>query len=165
MSIEDVRTKVREAQSRIRRNLIVTLLTGALILGVSGVALVMIPRTSARIIAAGMIAATVLVAYLIASRMWSRGAAPADATARGCLDFYRKELEAQFRSLQFTWRLFLILAVFAFLTSNSVFRPDPTVPKVVIVLVLILSLIARQRERRNIGRKIASLEAFEKETS
>jgi hypothetical protein len=165
MSLEDVRFRVHEAQLKIRRNLIVILITSVLLLGVSAVALIMIPRTSARIIAAGMIAATLFVAVLGYSRMWRRTTPAADATTRGCLQFYRKELEAQYRSVQFTWRLFLILAVFAFMTSNSVFRPNPTFPKAVVVVVLALSLIVRQREKQNVNRKLTALDEFEKETS
>jgi hypothetical protein len=165
LSIEDIRSRVQAAQVAIRRNQIVTFVIGGLLLAVSVVAIVNIPRASARTIGAGIIMLTLVLAYLIYSRMWARHAPSLDASVKGCISFYRKELEAQYRAVQLTWRLLVALAVFAFLTSNAVLRSNPLIPKILVLLVLILSVIVRHKEKREINRRLTALEAFEKNNS
>src|SRR5262245_52904355 len=162
MSLEEVRASVQAAQSKIRRNIIATFVTGGLILAVSVIVIVNIPTTPARGVGAGMIALTLALAYLLYSRMWARRPASLEASVKGCVRFYRKELEAQYRSVQLTWRLFVALAVFAFLTSNAVLRSNPLVPKIIVLSVLIVSVIVRHKEKREINRRLTALEAFEK---
>jgi hypothetical protein len=163
LSIEDVRRLVQASQSKIRRNLIVIFITGGLLLLVSAVAIMSIPRPSARIISAGIVVLTLVLVYLLFSRVWVRRPASPEASIRGCVDFYRKELEAQYRAVQLSWRLLVVLAVFAFLTLNAVLRPNPLGPKILVLSVLLLSILARLREAREIRRRLTALEAFEKD--
>jgi hypothetical protein len=83
----------------------------------------------------------------------------------GCLDFYRKELKAEYRSLQLTWRLLVPIVAFVYLIWDGILRGTPIVARIVLPPLLIFILFVRWRDRRNLKERLLALDAFEREES
>jgi len=165
MSIEEVRFKAQTVQTAVRRNVIVALMFGALLLALCTLVIVTLPNTPARLIAAAIMALTLLLAFKAYDRIWPVHTLSPDAALKGCIEFYRKELQAQYSSLALTWRFLVPIVVFAFMTWNAVLRTNPLIPKILSPSVLVLILLLRRREARNLRRKLAELEEFERGAS
>ena len=165
MSAEEIRVRAQDVQSRVRRNLLIAFAVGLLLLLSSTAVIVLVRSTHLRMIAAGMMGVTLAIAYQAYTRIWLRRATPADAAGAGCLDFYRKELKAEYRSLQLTWRLIVPIVAFLFLIWSAVLRLDPLIARIALPAVLIFIIFARRRNKRNLKQKLIALDAFEREES
>ena len=165
MPVEEVRIKAQAVQAKVRRNLVVAAVVGVLLLAVCTIALVESYYTPVKAIAAAMMVVTVAIAYQAYHRVWRLHTLPPDAALKGCLDFYRKELKAQYRSAALTWRLLAPVVAFTFLMWGAFFRTSSLLPKILLSSVLVLVLIVRQYEAQKLRRRLANLDEFEKDTS
>jgi hypothetical protein len=161
MSAEEVRLKAQVVQSKVRRNLIVAFVCGVLLLVICTIVIVTLPSTFFRVIASAMIMLTSPIAYETYYRIWSRHTLAPNAALNGCLTFYRKELEAQYRAAALTWRFLVPSLFFVFLMWRLLFRTNPLVPRILFPSVLLFILFERRREIRNLKRKLAALSEFE----
>ena len=165
MSIEEIRIRSRIAQARVRRNLIIAFILGFLLLVFCVFAIVTIPYTPLRVIAAALMVLTPVAAHQAWYRIWSPQTLSPNAALKGCLDFYRQELKAQYSSVALMWRFVVPIVTLAFLTWNAIFRTNSLVPKILLPSLLILILALRRHEARKLRHKLALLDAFEKESS
>jgi hypothetical protein len=165
MSADELRVRALEVQSRVRRNLLIALVVGFLLLLSSVFVMLVTPFTNVRLIAAGMVVVTLAIAYQAYSRIWLRQTSQENLASAGCLDFYRKELKAEYRSLQLTWRLLVPIVAFVYLIWDGILRGTPIVARIVLPPLLIFILFVRWRDRRNLKEKLLALDAFEREGS
>ena len=163
MSLEEVRTKAGEVQSKIRRNLIVAYALGCSVLVLGTIVVFRGGNIYMRLSEAAITILTQVGVYTAYRRMWSRKALAAENAERGCLDFYRQEIKTQYRSLQLTWGYLITVLVFAFLTVPIAVRGYPRLPKIVVSIVLLLILFERHREARKFNQKLSALASFETE--
>ena len=165
MSVEDVRVRAQIAHAKVRRNLVVAFVVGLLLLALC--TLVIVNRLSApvRLLTAAMMLLIVVIAYKAWYRIWRPHTLPPDAALKGCLEFYRKELQAQYRSIALTWRFLVPTVFFAFLMWNAIFTTRALVPRILLPSVLVLIFFVRRREVRKFKHKLARLDEFEKENS
>jgi hypothetical protein len=101
--------------------------------------------------------------YTTYRRIWSRQVLSPENTDKGCVDFYRQELRAQYRSLQLTWGYLITVLIFAFLTVPISVRSYPRFPKIALSIVLLLILFERHRESRRFNQKLNAVASFEPE--
>ncbi len=165
MSIEEIQIWSRIAQSRVRRNLIMALVFGFLLLVFCVFAIVTIPYTPLRVIAAALMVLTPVGAYKAWYLIRSPQTLPPNAALKGCLEFYRQELRAQYRSVALMWRFVVPIVTLTFLTWNTILRTSPLLPKILLPSLLVLILALRRLEARKLRHKLAMLDAFEKESS
>jgi len=165
MSLEEVRIRAYVLRERVRHNLIVAFILGGLVIGLSASVAVKFAPLSMRIVSGAILALTVFAIYNAYSRVWLRPAPPFDAAIAGCVSFYRRELEAQHRSLQLTWRLLVPVLVFAFITRHAVLQSIPVNARILIPALLLLVMFERRREARKINRKLRALDGFESDRS
>jgi hypothetical protein len=164
MTLQEIRTKTRIVQAKIRRNLILAFAVGLLLLVMSTIAILNVGYTPARVVTAAIMAMAVAHAYTAYRRMWPLHALSPDAALQGCVEFYRRELKAQYRSAALTWRFLVPIAVFALLSWNAIFRTSALLPKVLLPSVLIAILIVRRYEVRKLRGKLTALDALETES-
>src|SRR5262245_13433988 len=98
MSVEEIRFRAQIVQAKVRRNLIVASGLGVLLLGLGITTIIHIGDSRARIVAAAVIALTVSFAYTVYRRISPLHSMVPTAGLKGCIEFYRNELEAQSRS-------------------------------------------------------------------
>jgi hypothetical protein len=165
MSSEEIRMRADVVQSKVRRNLITAFSIGLLVLVLSGIFIGKSPSTPLRILVAALMLLTLEVIYKTYSRMWRRHRLSPDVAFQGCLDFYRKELESQYQALQLTWMFLVPVVVFAFLMWNDLLRVNAPYIRTLLPILLLAILFERRREARKINRRLAGLDAFEKEES
>jgi len=165
MPAEEIRLKVRIVQSRVRRNLILAFICGVLLLTVCMIVIVELPSTFFRVIATAMIMLASPVAYETYYRIWSRNSLAPSAALKGCLTFYRNELEAQYRAAALTWRFLVPTLVFVFLMWRLWFTTNPLVPRIIFPLILLFILFERRRQIRRLKRRLAALNEFESGSS
>src|SRR6185369_8788093 len=163
MSLEEIRTKAGEAQSKVQRNLIVAYVLGSLVLVLGTIIIFRGGNIYMRLNEAAIMILTQAGIYTAYRRIWSRQVLSPENTDKGCVDFYRQELRTQYRSLQLTWGYLITVLVFAFLTVNIRVRGYPRLPKIVLSTVLLLILLERHREARKFNQKLGSLASFEAE--
>jgi hypothetical protein len=165
MSTEEIRRKGQIVQSRVRRNLIMAFVCGVLLLVICTIVIVELPSTFFRVIASAMIMMVSPITYETYYRIWSRHTLAPTAALKGCLTFYRSELQAQYRAAALMWRFLVPTLVFVFLMWRLWFRANPLVPRIVFPSVLLFILVERRRQIRNLKRKLAAVSEFEKESS
>jgi hypothetical protein len=161
MSAQEIRVKVKIVQSNVRRNLILAFICGVLLLTACMIVIVELPSTFFRMIATAMIMLASPVAYETYYRIWSRNTLAPGAALKGCLTFYRKELEAQYRAAALTWRFLVPTLVFVFLMWRLLFTTNTIVPRVIFPLILLFILFERRRQIRRLKRQLAALSEFE----
>lgn len=165
MSLEEVRVKAHVVQLKARQSLIVSFVVGLLLAVVCLAAAVSFSLTPVRMIAAGIMVLTFVIMYKAYRRMWARYSLSPDAAMRGCLEFYRRELQIQYRSAQLIWRFLVPIIVFAFLMWRPLFRADGMALRVFLSSLLLLILFERRREARKVHQMLSALTDFEKENS
>jgi len=163
MSVEEVRVMAQKAHAKVRRNLIIAFALGLLVLVLGTLAIAGGIATSVQVTIGAMMVVTVVAGYKAWYRIWPLHTLSPDAAFKGCLDFYRKELEAQYRSIALTWRFLVPAVVFMFMMWNAIFITDPLVPRVLLPSALVLTFFARHREVRKFKHKLARLDEFERE--
>jgi hypothetical protein len=161
MSLEEVRTKAREVQSKIHRNLIVAYVLGCLVLVLGTIVVFRGGNTYMRLSEAAITILTQVGLYTAYRRIWSRQALSAENAEKGCVDYYRQEIKTQYRSLHLTWGYLITVLVFAFLTIPIAVRGYPRLPKISLSIVLLLILLERHREARKFNQKLSALASFE----
>jgi phosphoglycerol transferase MdoB-like AlkP superfamily enzyme len=164
MSAEEIRIKARTAQAKIRRNLIIAfgLSIVLLFLSVMGILEQNTPR---RLVAAAFLVLTCVLAYRAYARLWSRSTLSPNVALHDCLEFYRRELGAQYSSLAIVWRFLVPIILFSFFSWNALLRTSPLVPRITLPSALALILIVRRHEVRKFRQKLAALDEFERENS
>jgi hypothetical protein len=163
MSLEEVRTKADEVQSKIHRNLIVAYVLGCFVLVLGTIVVFRGGNIYMRLSEAAITILTQVGVYTAYRRIWSRQALSAENAERGCVDFYRQEIRTQYRSLQLMWGYLITVLVFAFLTVPIAVRGYPRLPKISLSVVLLLILLERHRESRRFNQKLNALASFEAE--
>ena len=166
MSIEEVRLRTYEMQTKVRRNLIVTIGVGFVALVLSAMMIMRVPYTSPRIIVAVLMVLIIITIVRAYKAFWSPNTLPSNATPDACLQFYRRELMAQYRAVALTWRRLLPeIAVFAVLLRISfmaTFRFDRV--RIVLPVLLALILFGRYWKARKLKRELQALTGFERES-
>lgn len=161
MSAEEIRLKAQAAHWKAGRNLIVALAMCSLLLILSSAVAISSYRPQVRAIAAAIVVLTATVAYSAYHRLKASYMSSADAGLKGCVDFYRKELKAQYRSAALMWKLVAPLAIFTFLSWRD--RTNPYIPRIFLPSVLILILVVRRLQTRKVRQQLVALDEFEKE--
>jgi len=166
MSLEEVRTRAYMAQAKARRNLGVAFVFAILLMIFCTIAIVELPGP--RVITAALMVVVLVAAYKAYKRIWSPQPLSPHAALRACTDFYRKELETQYRSVYgsvaLTWRFAAALIIYAWLTANIWARSvGPLVVRILIPSLLALILFLRRREARRLKRELDALDEFEKQ--
>jgi uncharacterized membrane protein len=165
MSAEEVRIEAEAIQAKVRRNILVAFILEVLVLLICTIAIAMLNNTPIRVIAVAFIVLTTVIGCRAYDRLWSPPVLSPAVALNDCLEFYRTELEAQYRSIAIVWRFLLPIALFLFLTWNALFRTSPMVPRLALPAVLILILFGRRLAVRRFRQKVSALHEFEKEDS
>jgi len=165
MPVEEVRIRAQIVHAKVRRNLLVAFVVGLLLLVLCTVLIVNRLSTPVRVLTGAMMVLTLVIAYKAWYRIWRPHTLSPDAALKGCLDFYRKELQAQYRSVALTWRFLVPTVFFAFLTWNAIFTTRAVVPRVLLSSVLVLTFFIRRREVRKFKHELARLDEFDKGNS
>jgi len=164
ISVEELRLIAQIAGRKMWRNLVIASALTLLLLVMCSLALISFSSTPVRMLAAAMMLLTVVVVCKAWYRMWRHTLSPNVASA-GCVEFYRQELLAQYRSAAITWRLIMPVVIFAFLMWNAVFRTNLFVPKILLPSVLVLLFFVRRRNVRQLKRKLSILDTVEEKNS
>jgi hypothetical protein len=165
ISVEEVRLKAQIAGRKVWRNLVIASVLALFLLVLCSLALINLSGTPVRMIAAAVMLLTLVAVCKAWYRMWPLHTLSPNVALVGCVEFYRNELLAQYRSAAITWRLVVPVVIFTFLMWNAVFRTNPLVPKILLPGVLLLLFFLRRRNVRQLRRKLSTLETFEKENS
>ena len=163
MSIEDIRTRAHLAHLKAQMNFIVAIVLGLVL---ASFCLTIIINGGAlwfRLIAAGFVLVSGILAYTTYKRFWPLHTLSSSAAIRGCVDFYREELNAQYRSVALWWRFLVPIIIFAFIRWNSLVRTSALVPRTALPFLLIFILVVRRQVARTFRRKIDALAEFEEE--
>jgi len=158
MSVEEIRLRVWTVQAKVRRNLIFASILGVLFLVFCAIAFANISYTSGRVILVVMMALTIPIAYRARRRLWPLHQLSGDTALKGCLDFYRTALEAQYRSRSLTWTFLVPIVVFSFFEFRGVVSVSATVWRIAFSALLIAVLVVRRVETRKLRHELASLE-------
>lgn len=165
MSVEEVRLRAFALQSRIHRNLIVTIPVGFLVLVFAAIVMTRVPYTSPRVIAAVLMILIVITIHRAYRAFWSPDKLPDDATPGACLEFYRRELTAQYNAVALTWgRLLVELALISVMVRFSMlatFRVGTV--RMLLPVFLALIVFGRHWRARQLKKELDKLTAFEKE--
>ena len=165
MSVEEVRLRAFALQTRINRNLIVSITLGFLLLVFAAMMTVRLPYTPPRVITAILMVLIVVLINRAYRAFWAPEELPEDAMPGTCLEFYRRELTAQYSAVALTWRRLLPeIALFAVIVRFSMvatFRFDGA--RLLLPVFLALILFGRYWKARKLRKELAELTAFEKE--
>lgn len=165
MSVEEVRLRAFELQTKMNRNLIVTITVGFLLLVFAAMLITRLPYTAPRLITAILMVLIVITINRAYRAFWSSDELPESATPGACLEFYRRELTAQYNAVALTWRRLLPeIALFAVIVRFSVlatFRVD--IVRFLLPVFLALILAGRYWKARQLREELNKLSAFEKE--
>jgi hypothetical protein len=163
MSIEEVRLRAYGLQTKIHRDLVVTIAVGFCALVLTAMTIMKQPFTPTRVILVLLMALIVITINRAYRVFWSPAALPPDATPSACVDFYRRELTAQYQAV--TWRrllpeiiLFSVVLRISFMTNLRFEAARYLLP-----IFLLLILFGRYWQARKLKREIGALSTFEKE--
>jgi uncharacterized membrane protein YoaK (UPF0700 family) len=163
MSIEEVRLRAYAMQTKVHRNLIVTISVGFILLVFSALMIMRLPNTSPQVIVAVLMVFIVILINRAYKAFWAPDALPPDATSEACLAFYRRELTAQYRAVQPTVlrilpeiALFIVVLQISFMAT---FRFEHV--HVFLPAFLALILFGRYWKARRLKRELHALTAFE----
>ena len=163
MSESEVRIRATRFQVRVRRNLLLAFVLGLALLFLCILAIVRFGNLTPRVIAAAMAIVIALITYRTYQRILWPQTVSADTGLRGCLEFYRKELTTEYRTLVLKWRLLVAIVLFLWLTSFHYLFRGPMLERILLPSSLVLILIVRRREAQKLKRELAALNAFEQE--
>ena len=163
MSVEEVRLRAYGLQTKIHRNLIVTIAVGFSVLVLAAMMIMRQPFTPMRVVLVLLMALIVITINRAYRAFWSPAALPPDATPSACLAFYRRELTAQYQGV--TWRRLLpevvLMSVVVRISFMATFRYEAA--RVVLPILLALVLFGRYWQARKIKRELDGLNTFEQE--
>jgi len=163
MSTQEVRMKAQAAHAKVQRNLIVAIVLGFVLVTLCITIVVDVGNMWFRLIAASMTVVTVLIAYTAYKRFWPLHTLSPNAVLKGCVEFYRGELRAQYRAVALWWRFLVPIIIFVFIRWNSLVQTRAEVPRRILPFLLILILVLRRSVARTFRHKIAALSTFEQE--
>ena len=165
MTVDEVRLRAYTLQTRIHRNLIVTIAVGFALLVFSATMIMRLPYTPPRVIVAVLMVLIVITIHRAYRAIWAPDTLPDDAAPSACLDFYRRELTAQYRAVALTWRRLLpeiaLLAVVVRISFMATFRFDSA--RILLPVFLVIILAGRYWRARKLKRELETLSTFEKE--
>jgi hypothetical protein len=165
MTVEEVRFRAYALQTRIHRNLIVTIAVGFALMAFSTMMIMRQPYTPPRIIIAVLMVLIVITINRAYRAFWAPDTLPDDAAPNACLDFYRSELTAQYRAVALTWRRLLpeiaLLAVVVRISFVATFRFDYA--RILLPVFLAIILAGRCWRARKLKRELETLSTFDKE--
>jgi len=165
MSAEEIRIRAYGLQTKIQRNLIVSIALGFVLLITAAMMIMSHRAIATRAIIGVLIVFIVIMMNKAYKAFWSPDTLPDDAAPSACLDFYRRELTAQFRAVAPTWWRELpqlaSLGLVVWLSFKATFR----YPHVSVLLPVVWALIifSRYWEARRLKRELGTLDSFEKE--
>jgi hypothetical protein len=163
MSENEVRIRAEKFQVRVRRNLLLAFVLSLGLLVLCGIAIAQLRNLTPRVISVAMMIVVAVVTFRTYRRIcWPQPVSP-DMGLSGCLEFYRKELTTEYRTLVLKWRLLAAIALFLWLTSFSSLFRGPLPVRILLPGSLLLILIVRRREAQKLKRELAALNAFEQE--
>jgi hypothetical protein len=165
MSVEEIRMKAQAVHAKVRRDLVVGLAIAALLSSFCITIAVHAGNVTFRLISGAMAVVTLYIAYTAFRRFWPAHALSPNAAVQGCVEFYRSELQAQYRSVALWWRFLAPLVIFAFIQWNALVRTSAIVPRAALPFVLVLILVLRRRVARTFRQKISALSSFEQQNS
>jgi hypothetical protein len=165
MSVEEIRLRAYSLQTKIHRNLIVTIAVGFSLLVASAMMMVSHRATPTRLILAVLMVFIVVIINRAYRAFWSPDTLPDDATPSACLDFYRRELTAQHRSIAPTWRRELPEIASLILIVLFSFRATFRYPHISVLLPVFWALVLSGRywKAHKINRELGTLDSFQKE--
>lgn len=165
MSVEEVRLRAYGLQTKIHRDLIVTIAVGFCALALTAMMIMKQPFTPARVVLVLLMLLIVITINRAYRVFWSPPALPPDATPSACVNFYRRELTAQYKSV--TWRrllpeiiLFSVVLRISFMTHLRF-----EAARVLLPIFLVVILFGRYWQSRKLKRELDALSTFEKEDS
>jgi len=165
MTVEEVRLRAYALQTRIHRNLIVTIAVGFALLVFSAMTIMRLSYTPPRVIVAVLIVLIVITINRAYRAFWAPDTLSDDAAPSACLDFYRRELTAQYRAVALTWRRLLpeiaLFAVVVRISFMATFRFDSA--RILLPVFLAIILAGRYWRARKLMRELETLSTFEKE--
>jgi hypothetical protein len=165
MSVDEARLRAYGLQTKIHRNLIVTIATGFVLLVAAAMMITSHRPTPTRLIIAVLMLFIVITINRAYRAFWSTETLPDDATPSACLDFYRSELTAQYRAAALTWRRVLpevtVLVLLIWFSSRAAFRFSKA--SVLIPAFWALVLAGRYWRAYRLKRELRTLDSFEKE--
>jgi hypothetical protein len=161
MSVEEIRTRANMAQTKARRSLSLALALSGLLVIFCAIAIVTLSGPP-RVITVTMMAVVLAVAYIAYKRMGFPRQLLPDAALTACLQFYRRELELQYRSVALTWRFAIPLTIYGWLTWNVWARSiGPLSVRILLPSLLALILFLRRREARRVKMELDTLDELE----
>jgi hypothetical protein len=167
MSVEEIRLNAFAMQTKVRRNLVVTMVFGGVLLILSVMAVMKLPSTSPRMITAALMVLVGVLVYRAARIFWAPETLPQDAGLNACLDFYRRELTVQHRAAGGTWIQslleVLLLAAVVWVSIHATVRFEPA--RILLPAFFVLVILARYMKARRIKRELRQLDDFEKENN
>lgn len=165
MSAEEARLRAFALQTKIRRNLIVTIVTGFVLLVASAMLIVRQRSWPTRGIPGILIVMIVIIINRAYRSFWSPDTLPDTATSSACVEYYKRELTAQYRSVAVTWRRIvpevLVFVVILRLSLTAQFRYPWA--EVFLPVFWAVVLIGRYWKAHTLRRELQSLGAFEME--
>jgi hypothetical protein len=167
MSVAEVRDRALTMQTKVRRNLVVTMVFGGVLLILSAVAMARMPYSTSKLITALVMLLIVALIYRAARVFRSPEALTGDAGLNACLDFYRRELTVQYRAAGGSWSTFILEIVLFLLAVWISIRADLRFEAARILLPALFGflLLTRYLKARKLKRELRQLDAFGKENN
>ena len=165
MSVEEVRLRAYGLQTKIHRDLIVTIAMGFALLVLAAMMITSHRPMPTRLIIAALMVLIVITINRAYRAFWSPDTLPEDAAPGACLDFYRSELTAQYRAAALTWRRVLpevaVFVVLIWFSTRAAFR----FPKASVLIPVFWALVLAARYWRayRLKKELRTLDSFEKE--
>jgi hypothetical protein len=162
MSLEEIHRRAHALQARVHRNLIVTISTGFTVLVLSAILLTRLPLMSPRAIVAILMVLVVITISRAYKAFWLPDALLPEATADACLNFYKRELTAQYRAVALNVpQMLLEITLFAVvlrISSVAMFKFDAV--RILVPLMVAVVLIGRFWKARKLKRELNELAAW-----
>jgi hypothetical protein len=167
MPLEEIHRRAQALQTRVHRNLIVTITTGFVVLVLSAILLTRFRFTSPGSVVAILMVLIVITISRAYKAFWTPDKLPPEATPDACLNFYKRELTAQYRAVALNVpQMLLEITLFAVILRISfvaMFRFDAI--RILVPLMLAAVLIGRYWKARKLKRELNELTIFESESS
>jgi hypothetical protein len=167
MPVEEIRLRAFTMQTKVRRNLVVTMGFGSVLLILSAVAMTRMPNSMSKWITALVMLLILTLIYRAARIFRSSESLTQDAGLNACLDFYRRELTAQYRAAGGSWTTFtleIVLFLLAVWVSiHAALRYDAA--RILLPALFGFGLLARFLKARKIKRELHQLDEFGKENN
>lgn len=167
MSVAEIRLRAFTMQTKVRRNLAVTMVFGGVLLILSAVAMARMPYNMSKLVIAVVMLLILTLIYRAARIFRSTEALPQDAGLNACLDFYRRELTVQYRAAGGSWTTFILeivlFALAVWVSIHATLRYDAA--RILLPALFGFALLARYLKARKLKRELRQLDAFGKENN